>query len=73
MSVLMRPSYTLSASVFLTSVAAIAPTRTLTSDRFIALHMIFVRMMPDAPTRDPVIIRMLLFKTNPVEAAAKPE
>ena len=50
-----------------------APTSTLTSERFIALHMMRVRMSPDAPTSEPVMIRMLLLSTNPVEAAASPE
>ena len=38
-----------------------------------ALHMICVRMKPDAPTREPEMIRTLLPSTNPVAAAARPE
>ena len=33
------------------------PNSTFISERFIALHMMAVRMMPDAPTRAPVMIR----------------
>ena len=50
-----------------------APINTLSSDRFIALHMIRVRISPEAPTSEPVMMRMLLFRTKPVEAAASPE
>ena len=67
------PAYTSSADAVSPDPASIAPVRTLTSDRFIALHMIFDRMMPDAPTSDPAMIRTLLFSTNPVAAAARPE
>ena len=38
-----------------------------------ALHMIRVRMIPDAPTSDPVMIRISLLSTKPVAAAARPE
>jgi len=38
-----------------------------------ALHMMFVRISPDAPTREPAMIRTLLFRTKPVAAAARPE
>ena len=38
-----------------------------------ALHMMRVRMSPDAPTREPAMISTLLPKTKPVAAAAKPE
>ena len=50
-----------------------APSRTFISERFIALHMIRVRIKPEAPTSEPVMMRMLLSSTNPVEAAASPE
>ena len=46
---------------------------TLTSERFIALHMIIVRMMPDAPTSEPLMISTVLLITKPVAAAARPE
>ena len=70
---LTRPAYTSSASDFDPPPSAIAPTSTLTSDRFIALHMMRVRMMPEAPTSEPVMMRMSLLRTKPVEAAARPE
>ena len=70
---LTRPAYTASASDFEPPPSAIAPTSALISERFIALHMMRVRMMPDAPTSEPVMIRMLLLRTKPVDAAASPE
>jgi hypothetical protein len=45
----------------------------LRSERFIARHIIVVRMMPDAPTSEPVMMSALLFSTKPVAAAASPE
>jgi hypothetical protein len=45
----------------------------LASDRFMALHMMFVRISPDAPTSEPAMIRTLLSSTKPVAAAARPE
>ena len=45
----------------------------MTRERFMALHMILVRMIPEAPTKEPVMMSALLAKTNPVEAAARPE
>ena len=41
--------------------------------RFIASHMIFVRMIPDAPTNAPLITRPLFPSTKPVAQAASPE
>ncbi len=38
-----------------------------------ALHMIMLRMMPDAPTSEPAMISTLLFSTKPVAAPARPE
>jgi hypothetical protein len=49
------------------------PNRTFPRDRFIAMHMIRVRMIPDAPTSEPAMIRTLLSRTNPVAAPASPE
>ncbi len=49
------------------------PKRTLASDRFMALHMMLVRMMPEAPTSEPAMIRTVLLITKPVAAAARPE
>ena len=46
---------------------------TFANERFIPLHMMFVKMRPDAPTSDPLIISPLFIKTNPVAAAATPE
>jgi hypothetical protein len=39
---------------------------------FMALHMMLVRMIPEAPTREPAMIRPLLLRTKPVAAAARP-
>src|SRR6056297_1083924 len=49
------------------------PKRTFLSERFIDRHMITVRMIPEAPTSVPAMMSTLLFRTNPVEAAASPE
>ena len=49
------------------------PSNTLSRERFIASHMILVRISPDAPTRAPLTIRAVLSSTNPVAAAASPE
>ena len=46
---------------------------TLVSERFMALHMMFVRMIPAAPTREPATIRMLLLIAKPAAHAARPE
>ena len=50
-----------------------APKITLAKDLFIPLHIIFVRINPDAPTRAPAMIKPLFIKTKPVAAAATPE
>ena len=50
-----------------------APKITLARDRFMPLHMMFVRINPEAPTKAPEIIRPLFIRTNPVAAAATPE
>src|SRR5690606_17362268 len=55
------------------TVAPNAPNSTFVSERFMASHMIFVRMMPDAPTSAPLTMSTLLPSTNPVIAAAMPE
>ena len=47
--------------------------RTLPNDRFIALHMMLVRMMPLAPTSAPVMMSRLLRITKPAAQAANPE
>jgi hypothetical protein len=41
------------------------PNSTLASDRFMATHMIFVRISPDAPTSDPATISTVLLITPP--------
>ena len=46
---------------------------TLIRDRFMARVMMRVRMNPEAPTREPAMMSMLLSSTNPVVAAARPE
>ena len=38
-----------------------------------ALHMICVKIIPEAPTREPATISTLLFKIKPVAQAAIPE
>ena len=38
-----------------------------------ALHMIWVKIMPDAPTNDPATIRALLLMAKPAAQAANPE
>jgi hypothetical protein len=50
-----------------------APKSTLVIGRFIAQHIIWVRMIPDAPTSEPAIIRALFLMTNPAIAAATPD
>ena len=46
---------------------------TLARERFMALHMMLVRMMPAAPTSDPETMRMLLLMAKPAAQAASPE
>ena len=43
--------------------------KTLAKDLFMALHMIFVRIKPLAPTRDPATINTLLVITKPAAQA----
>ena len=65
-----------SADLELVTVASTFPkalNSTLPSDRFIPLHMILVRNIPDAPTRQPLTINAWFCKTKPVAAAAIPE
>ena len=50
-----------------------APKATLPSERFMALHMSWVRISPAAPTSDPAMISIMLPSTKPVAAAASPE
>ena len=50
-----------------------APKSTFPSDRFMASHMILVRMIPDAPTSDPLITSASLSSTKPAAQAARPE
>ena len=47
--------------------------RTLGSERFIALHMMRVRMSPEAPTRAPVMMSRTLLTAKPAAQAARPE
>ena len=47
--------------------------KTLAKDRFMALHMILVRISPLAPTKAPATIKTLFRITNPAAQAAKPE
>ncbi len=49
------------------------PKTTLARERFMALHMRFVRMRPEAPTRAPEMMRIMLFRMNPAAEAASPE
>ena len=43
------------------------------SERFMALHMICVRISPDAPTIEPTTTSSGLRITSPANAAATPE
>jgi hypothetical protein len=54
-------------------VAPKAPKSTFASERFIALHMIWLRMIPLEPTRAPEMMRTSFLITNPVIAPAIPE
>ena len=49
------------------------PSTTFISERFIPLHIIIVKIIPEAPTSAPAIIKTLFPKTNPVIDPAKPE
>ena len=49
------------------------PRMTLKKERFMALHMMYDRMAPDEPTRDPAMISMALLSEKPIQAAAQPE
>ena len=49
------------------------PAITFQNERFIALHMMFVRIRPEAPTSEPEMIRPLFRSTNPAAHAARPE
>ncbi|MNE51622.1 hypothetical protein D3C80_1462580 [compost metagenome] len=49
------------------------PSSTLKNERFIALHMMYERMAPDEPTREPAMISIELFREKPIPAAAQPE
>ena len=46
---------------------------TLDSERFIALHIILVRIIPLAPTSEPATINRILPIAKPAAAAARPE
>ncbi len=69
---LIFPSYT-SSAVAVSAPGCMTPNRTLASDRFMALHMMLVRISPEAPTSEPAMISTLLSITKPVAAAARPE
>ena len=62
-----------SESEFESSLDPNPPNITFNIDLFIALVIILVRIIPEAPTKDPAIINILLCNTNPVAAAANPE
>ena len=47
--------------------------KTFANDLFIALHMIFVKISPLAPTKAPATINTLFSITKPAAQAAKPE
>ena len=49
-----------------------APKRTFAIERFIALLIIIVRKVPDAPTSMPLTIRTLFSSSKPVAATARP-
>jgi hypothetical protein len=50
-----------------------APNSTLVSERFIARHISWLRMIPDDPTSAPEMMSTVLLMTKPVIAAAIPE
>ena len=70
-----------SALMGFTSPSTLAPARaapkplnnTLASERFMALHMMLVRMMPAAPTSEPDTMSTLLLMAKPAAQAASPE
>jgi hypothetical protein len=49
-----------------------APNTMLASDRFIALPIIWVSRLPDAPTSVPEMMSTLFERTKPVDAVARP-
>src|SRR3972149_11767931 len=49
-----------------------APKKTFAPERFIALPIISVSRVPEAPTSVPPMMRALLPRTKPAEAAARP-
>ncbi|MNP82367.1 hypothetical protein D3C76_1809790 [compost metagenome] len=49
------------------------PSSTLKKERFIALHMMYERIAPDEPTKEPAMISIELFSEKPIPAAAQPE
>ena len=49
------------------------PFRTSRSVRFIAAHISKVRIIPDAPTKAPATIKIILFTINPADIAAIPD
>ncbi|MOA49836.1 hypothetical protein D3C78_1727710 [compost metagenome] len=49
------------------------PRMTLKKERFIALHMMYDRIAPEEPTREPATISIELFSEKPIPAAAQPE
>ena len=49
------------------------PNSTLKMERFMPLHMMYDRIAPDAPTREPVMISARFWIVNPIPAAAQPE
>ena len=49
-----------------------APKTTFAIERFIALPIICVSRLPDAPTSVPAMMRTLFESTNPVDAVARP-
>ncbi len=67
------PAYTSSALGPSDVSAPNPPNSTFESERFMATHMIRVRIIPDAPTRVPAMIRTVLSIINPVADAARPE
>mmetsp|Transcript_10068 Transcript_10068/g.18736 ORF Transcript_10068/g.18736 Transcript_10068/m.18736 type:complete len:204 (-) Transcript_10068:1297-1908(-) len=49
------------------------PNRTLKMSRFIASHMIFVRIAPEKPIKEPTMVSTLLFSRKPSATRAQPE
>jgi hypothetical protein len=46
---------------------------TLASERFMAIHMIYERIAPDAPISEPTVVSSVLLSMKPSAQRAQPE